>query len=155
MKSKFLKKSILIGMTLVFALMTMIVPASAANNGDTDFSLKVRTTLNDYTNVREKQDASGTYVYYKSATTGLTGAVKYRVMGSNNQSTPSIYATNYTRNSYGTISVGQERFISQYVYEKGQKYAFLSTPKVASGDPTGTASGVWSPDSVGNYLYCN
>lgn len=155
MKSKYLKKVLLVGMALMIALMTMIVPASAANNGDTDFSLKVRTTLNDYTGAREKQDDSGTYVYYKSGTNGLTGAVKFRVMGSDSQSTPSLLATNYTRNSYGTISVGQKRLISQYVYENNKTYAFLSTPKVASGDPTGTATGVWSPDSVGSYTYCN
>ena len=155
MKSKYLKKVILVGMALMIALMTMIVPASAANNGDTDFSLNVKTSSNDYTGAREKQDDSGTYVYYKYNTTGLTGAVKFRVMGSNSQSSPALLAINYTRNGYGTISKGQERLISQYVYENGKKYAFLSTPKVASGDPTGTATGVWSPDSVGSYTYCN
>lgn len=155
MKSKYLKKVILAGMALMIALMTMIVPASAANNGDTYFSLNVKTSSNDYTGAREKQDASGTYVYYKNPENGLSGPVKFRVMGSNSQSSPALLATNYTRNGYGTISKGQERFIWQNVYENGKKYAFLSTPKVASGDPIGTATGLWSPDSVGSYTYCN
>ncbi|MGY3723796.1 hypothetical protein SAMN05421767_102109 [Granulicatella balaenopterae] len=111
--------------------------ALANNHSDESwsFSYKIGTGNTHYTSSRNKLDDSYAYVKLDSV--------------SNNGSVDCWCVTHGKKDiidsSVVTVNVGQERFISQYAYEKGYKKIRLA---VKSTMWWGRATGVWSPDSV-------
>lgn len=122
----------------------LAMPASAANIQDTAWGFAVTSINTEYrTPLREKTNASGVYVFYK---TGTESTLWCDVLNSENQSE--------TRGKIGYVPKGQPRLVMQWVYEDGFRTAKLELgPTQAQGQ--GGVSGVWSPDSVGSYPYCN
>lgn len=122
----------------------LAMPASAANIQDTPWGFGVTSINTVYrTELREKTNSTGVYVYYK---TGTEPALKCDVLNSENQSE--------TRGKIGYVPKGQPRLVRQYVYEDGFRWARLELrPTQAQGQ--GGVSGAWSPDSIGSIPYCN
>jgi hypothetical protein len=75
---------------------------------------------------------------------------EFAVYGSNTN--PGGYGDPSTTKKHGAVPLGTERFIRQWVYEYGYRWAALFA--FAITDNTYTA-GVWSPDSVGSCPYAN
>ncbi|MDD4540857.1 MAG: hypothetical protein PHR78_01635 [Eubacteriales bacterium] len=125
----------------VFALLGIQVEASSQ---DSVFVFeRKRVGYIYFTEERNKDDATGTYVYYVEASGQPYGS--YFSVWSQ--------GVNETTNDSGIIYKGQQRKISQYVYEKGKRVCNLGiSPRIHD---IGRVHGLWSPDSVGSYPYCN
>lgn len=138
-----LKRMLALGAAALMSVSALTVPASASNYKDTYWSFSVDANKRPHrTELREKTDASGVYVYYKS---GTMDGVACDVLNSENDS---------MCKKYGIVYKGQKRRVAQYVYENGFRWCKLelTSDKIYSG---AGGSGVWSPDSVGSYPYCN
>ena len=125
----------------IFALLGIQVEASSE---DSLFVFERKNVGYIYfTEERSKDNATGTYVYY------------YYANGQPYGSYFSVWSqgVNETTNGSGIIYGGQQRKISQYVYEKGKRVCQLGiSPRISDID---RVYGWWSPDSVGEYPYCN
>lgn len=140
---KKLKRLLALGAAVLMSVSALTVPASASNYKDTYWSFSVDADGRPHrTELREKTDASGVYVYYKA---GTMNGVICDVLNSNNDSMCL---------KQGVIYKGQERKVAQYVYENGYRWCKLElrSDKLYLG---AGGSGVWSPDSVGYYPYVN
>ena len=138
-----LKRMLALGAAVLMSVSALTVPASASNYKDTYWSFSVDANKRPHrTELREKTDASGVYVYYKS---GTMDGVACDVLNSENDS---------MCKKYGIVYKGQKRRVAQYVYENGFRWCKLelTSDKIYSG---AGGSGVWSPDYVGSYPYCN
>lgn len=116
-------------------------PTSAANIKDKEWSFNVDFSNRPYTTeLREKTNASGVYVYYKN---GTVNGVICDVLNSEGDS---------MCKKKGVVTKGTERLVA--LYENGFHSCKL---KLQSNTVTisGGAGGVWSPDSVGDYPYVN
>lgn len=94
--------------------------------------------------VREKENNTATYIYNQNGDTMNFGVHGTLADGSYDE-------WDCTRKK-GQIAVGQQRFFSQWVYEYGYRYCKLVCWSIKANT---ASSGVWSPDSVGSYPYCN
>lgn len=138
-----LKRLLALGAAALMSVSALTVPASASNYKDTYWSFSVDASRQPHrTELREKTDATGVYVYYKA---GTMDGVVCDVLNSENDS--------MCQNT-GIVYKGKERLVAQYVYENGFRWCKLelTSDKIYSG---AGGSGVWSPDSVGSYPYCN
>ena len=149
------KFKIIISLTLM--LLTLIsfssLFASAANTSDWEWYKSVNGDTTCITGHRAKENDTSAYIKYSG---GTANSVTVRVCGTNDDTTlggrdtgtnmtlKNVY-NNY--NTYYNVYVGTERGLKNLVYENGVKYAYLKIT-VGSGK---LASGLWSPDSVGNY----
>lgn len=129
-------------MMLISAVSLPVYATPITNYKDTDWSFSI-TPNNTYgvTGLRDKVDASGTYVFYKE---GVVPAVTCDVLN------PAGVSQCTKR---GVLNKGQKGLIAQYVYENGYDECKLETSASASG--YGGANGKWSPDSIGYYPYIN
>lgn len=139
------------------------IPASAVGNYyDTDYytgyhymanpdayyltSSAVNTNFeyNPY-GLRQKKDATATYVYNKEGASFM-----FKVYGYSHSNGGYEYKGD-TRQA-GRIDVGQRRFLRQWVYENGHAYCALYSASIYNYSES---SGLWSPDSIGSYPYAN
>ena len=140
---KKLKRLLALGAATLMSVSALSVSASASNYKDTYWSFSVDSNRRSYqTELREKTDTSGVYVYYKA---GTMNGIVCDVLNSNNDS---------MCKKLGVIYKGEKRKIAQYVYENGYRWCKLelTSDKIYSG---AGGSGVWSPDSTGYYPYVN
>lgn len=126
---------------------------SAANTSDWSWSKAVGDASDHITGHRAKENSTSAYIKYSG---GTATSVRVRVYGTNDSTTligkdtgtnmtlKNVY-NNY--NTYYDVYHGTERGLQNLVYENGVKYAYL---KITVGKNK-LASGLWSPDSVGNY----
>lgn len=127
------------------------IPCSFAGVGNIEdwYWCKSIGTGDEYkTAVREKLDDTSVYINYQG---GTKDPIRVRVYGTN---TTNNYGNNMTLknmynnyNTYYDVYVGTERGMQNLVHENGAKKAYL---RITVGNGY-LASGVWSPDSVGNY----
>lgn len=142
------KKLLAIFGVLILTLSFVMVPVSANNHKDEGFIFYLDGVSASVTKMREKQDASSTYVAVDYTP---SGGAKFSVLGvklGNHGST----SVNCTKNNYVILYGGQTRLVRQYVYERGYTLCELF------GDVAklkGKTYGLWSPDSVGSYPYAN
>ncbi len=127
----------------VLMLASSALPASAANIEDEEWKYSISYNQMSYTTeLRAKENASGTYVYYQGGTpTSLSCDVL------------NAYGKSMCR-KIGSIKRYNKGLIAQYVYEEGYHSASLKVT-APSSTTYGGAEGVWSPDSVGSYPYIN
>ncbi|WP_062105424.1 DUF2712 domain-containing protein [Bacillus niameyensis] len=135
--------------TIVLAavmILTFIPPSTFAGNiVDTTFSYNVSLSNKyAYTNPRAKENATSTYVKINQAPGNL---IFLDVQGSTSK-------TNWVNRTVGVTPLARpgEWRVKQLVYEKGDSFARL---KFERYNESGTVSGVWSPDSVGNAPHLN
>ncbi|HCO63048.1 MAG TPA: hypothetical protein DIT49_06690 [Clostridiales bacterium] len=140
-------------LTFVLAL-TAIAPASAAsepqsrkNSTNTKFVFDFDILGKANTLGRPKQDASGTYVM---AYTMCGGGFDVYVDGYDATTGRWVDCTDKAKGQPHLRTVNQGRLISQWVYERGYRTARLGGHRWLSDSPV---TGVWSPDSSGNYPY--
>lgn len=140
-----IKRLVAVFMAVIMAFSCMAISASAAeiqpyNNHDDIFFYAADVARGWQSGTEDKTDASGTYVSFEGTTCDYA---KFTVLGGDkvNYTSPDAY-----------IYQGTQRLISQYVYEKGQRKCIL---KISRAGYDGTATGFWSPDSVGDYPYAN
>lgn len=144
---KMKKKGIMCVAAMLLGTVLFSTPVLAKNAGDTEYSFYLGMSA-EYIKPRLKQDASSTYIYCQPA--NIPGSfVLVAVMGSDSTSD---YGTNVTAKVANARYEGGQRFIKQYVYERGYTYARL---RFNRGDASGDIKGVWSPDSVGSYPSLN
>ena len=137
-----LKRMLALGAAVLMSVSALTVPASASNYKDTYWSFSVDANKRPHrTELREKTDASGVYVYYKS---GTMDGVACDVLNSENDS---------MCKKYGIVYKGQKRRVAQYVYENGYDQCKLMVSTSVHDD--GGGYGWWSPDSIGYYPYIN
>lgn len=136
--------------TLVTGMTSMI--ASAANTEDTGFTFGIDLDQwldSEYTDGRQKTNATSVYVRLDTPNKN----VKTQTQGSYDIN---YYWSNYT--SRGTVTIRSGRWeIYNNIYEsliqqggRSKAYARLKM-WAADEDSTGNVSGVWSPDTAGNY----
>lgn len=138
---------IILSVTMFFTLIP--TSAFAANVKDRNFKFSITNDINHYTAARAKENTSSTYVHVEQVPsvyirTNVQGFRPSSVTGTN-------YWTNETIGGQISLRKGQW-LIKQLVYENGGRSARLQLKKHSTN---GTVSGVWSPDSVGSYLYAN
>lgn len=142
-----------LGLMIVFTI--AVVPASAntwlqpyKNNRDTRFTFVFDRWGKANTVGRAKQDTSGTYIVAYSM---CSGGLEVFVDGLDTTTGQWVDCTDKT--TYGQprlSSINRPALISQWVYELGYRTARLGGYKPGANQ---SVSGVWSPDSVGNYRY--
>ncbi|MDD5796500.1 MAG: hypothetical protein PUD24_06165 [Oscillospiraceae bacterium] len=169
-----MKKALSIITCLLVIFMLFILPASAANNTDTNFSISITSTSvtssNSATARRLKTDTSSSYINYTKLadkTTSASGPYKFiaKIYGSATSSSAMVDCTSYVHNSSGTVigyrsdavvTKGSVGLIRQDVYEMFGSGAYGQIwGRAYSSSYTGTAKGCWSVDSVGSYSYYN
>lgn len=144
MKTKKQLVSILLACSVLIGVFTLVGTEVRANNLDTEFKFENRALGYIYfTAPRQKDNASAVYVYYQSAINQPHGTFFSAWSG----------GINYTDNDSGIIRVGQQRKISQRIYENGKRTCNLAiSPRNFNAT---LVQGLWSPDTVGDYPYCN
>lgn len=136
------KKLAALGATAVMLMSMTLTPVSAANTKDTEWSFNFSGVGQTFvTELREKTNSSGVYVYYQS---GNSPSIGCDVLNSENE-TMCI--------KQGNLAFGQQGRIAQYVYENGFRWCSLKV--ISQIVSYGGAGGVWSPDSAGSYPYIN
>ncbi len=151
-----MKKIISVVLCLLSIATLFIIPVSANNHTDTNFSFNLPATYKYIVNLngRIKQDATGSYIL--SDSTNVSEGALFSIHGYNSQYPSSAsQVTNCTKNTSARIWPGQARRIRQYVYEWGYTYAFIGGSAITNAGVGHELTGVWSPDSVGSYPYCN
>lgn len=126
----------ILSITMVAFIMLNIGVSLASNTDDTGWSFKFSNmTFNQYTPVREKQDASPVYFYVDN----IEGnSIKVRALAGNGDSssyTPIVY-----------ISRAGRYCVSSNLYEDGYRTVQVNGQKY-NRFSTSTAYGLWSPDS--------
>lgn len=133
-------------MSLILALCattSMSIPVHAANTGDTALPpKKIGFTVSSgaYTGLRAKQNTTSHYIKN-------TSRINLWIISMNSN------YENLTVN-YKAIVPPAERFIRNYVFERGNRECKLNITTTVNGT-TGLLSGWWSPDSVGSYPNAN
>lgn len=125
------------------------IKAAEPNTTDRVFSFNLYSTSAAYavTSYENKNDSSSVYVYSESMTNTLN-SVYAKAYGSDYTSGYlSVDRTLYGRNYYYT-GTNISRELLNTVYEEGDRYAALAA-RGRTG--IGTATGLWSPDTGGNY----
>lgn len=117
------------------------VNAATPNTSDTDFFNHSNVTV-DYTDTRDKNTSSSCYMYYEAGNAATIRAEVYH------------YSVNCTNKcsyngykDYYTVSRYTERGLENTVRESGYTNCRLKTTTASNK----YASGVWSPDMVGEY----
>lgn len=127
--------------------------ASAANTSDWSWYKGIDGNTTCITGHRRKENDTSAYIKYEG---GTANPVVVRVCGTNDSTTlggkdtgsnMTLRNTYNNYNDYYNVYAGTERGLKNLVYENGVNYAYLKIT-VGSGKQ---ASGLWSPDSVGNY----
>lgn len=150
---KMLKRFLCLTLVVLMLMSFSSLFASAANISDWEWYKGVNSGTTCITGHRRKENDTSVYIKYSG---GTADPVTVRVCGTNDSTTLGGHDTgsnmtlknaynNY--NTYYNVYVGTERGLQNLVYENGVKYAYLKIT-VGSGK---LASGLWSPDSVGNY----
>lgn len=140
---------------LTFTLaLTAIAPASAAsepqsrkNNADTVFSFVFDILGKANTTGRAKQDDSATYIM---AYTICGGGFDVYVDGYDATTGRWVDCTDKATGQPHLSTTYNPGLIRQWVYERGYRTARLGGHKWFAD---ASATGVWSPDSVGSYRY--
>ena len=141
---KKLKKLLALGAAAMMLVGSASLPVSAiaANTASTGWSSNVEPTkISMTTSLRAKNDASSTYVYYKS------GTKSYFICDVLNSD-----GVSQCRKT-GVLHKGEKGLIVQYVYENGYRSCMLKL--TASDVSYGGGTGHWSPDSTGTYRVIN
>lgn len=94
---------------------------------------------------RAKCNATGTYIYNQSGS-----AFKFRVCGSSSILGYDLFPNDSRK--VGRVEAGQMRLFRQWVYENGHGYCGLYAASIYDNS---RATGLWSPDSIGSFSYCN
>ncbi|MCJ7839332.1 hypothetical protein MUB24_00120 [Lederbergia sp. NSJ-179] len=145
-----LKKRIAL-FVLSASMMLTLIPSStfASNVKDRPFSFYVNSSVGYTTAARAKEDRSSTYVKINQV------PVTYIYLDVQGFRPSSVGGTNYwadeTIGGTQTARKGEWR-VKQNVYENGGRSARLKFKRFTQ---SGTVSGVWSPDSVGNAPHLN
>ncbi|MDN6768687.1 DUF2712 domain-containing protein [Bifidobacterium mongoliense] len=120
------------------ALFCITTPALANNHTDTSWGTTLYAWSNTYrTPPRAKQDRSSSYVKLNAKSNGGSIWAWIETPSSTNVGTAVV-----------NVGVGQQRFITQNVYENGYRQALLGVSDANSDLAAAKVSGVWSPDSV-------
>lgn len=156
-----MKKILGILFTIVL-IVSVCVPASAANSTDSDFIIPInRSDFPINTSyMRKKTDSSSAYINYSTRTNGspASGVNRFEAIiygaddGRSNQFTDCtsvIWGTNIERPK-AIVTKGTRGFVRQDVYERFgiNAWAELTGIKAYAYDTSGSAAGCWSPDSV-------
>ena len=136
-----MRKRFVVFLLIVVLAFGAIVPTYANNHSDTEFTFTVGSMLTPYTPARSKTDSSPVYVYYQAGPEKLYAYVSNANFLILNSGT-----------GVGIISAGDAWRIHTHVYESG----YTSCRLLSSNNPyAGIATGLWSPDSVGNQPFAN
>lgn len=154
------KKFIATFLAIISIFSLISIQAFAKNNEDRAFAFTFYSNgkMDYYTTGLRKEDDSGTYLKYNS---GTATSAYFRVFGSSTSTFLGAYMYNETKGDKAFVWRGQEGCIRQYVYENrnarynGTPYAFLQGTVDVVSDSSSTATGVWSPDTLGSYTYFN
>lgn len=161
-------KKLFAGMIACTALISaLVVPASAANNTDTNFTCTIASGIryaNTETAQRLKQDSSSSYINYSTRVNGTAASGPYQfeaiIYGADSYYSTFVDCSSFTNSgkprSKAIVTRGSKGLVRQDVYEKfgSGAYGQIWGTKAPSGT-TGTAKGCWSVDSVGSYPYYN
>lgn len=169
-----MKKIISIIFGLIIISTMFVLPVSANNHTDVNFSIPITSTATTIANNiarREKMDSSSSYVNYTNlanGTTAASGPYKFvvKIYGSASSGSSMVDCTSYVHNSSGAVigertkavvTKGTVGLVRQDVYEMFGSGAYGQIwGTAASKSYTGTAKGCWSVDSVGSsYSYYN
>ncbi len=140
-----LKKLLALGAAAMMLVGSASLPVSAIEPNTTEYgwSFNVEPTrLSTVTKEQRKIDASYTYVYYEGGTKDYFTCDVLSLAGRSQCK------------KTGAIHEGERGLIEQYVYERGFRWCKLELTSDKSYSGAG-GSGVWSPDCVGSYPYCN
>lgn len=142
-----MKKGVLKKLVSAFALASLLVSFGVvcyANNCiDTPFNLSLQYSMGkpyDYTDLREKEDDTSSYINYQSGSYSFTACV---VAGDDG-----IYCDdNAIRLVYKNVIPGNYYYLTNYVKEDGN-HGMAAIRGESNYDLDYTARGVWSPDSI-------
>ena len=161
---KISKRILSVMLVLLTLVSIMSVTASASNYGNTNFYNFTLYKHQRFLNPREKQDDTPCYVRVNSAYFNQIihiNAYGFLIPDQNEEG----LSRHCTRDGYGqyqeyvSILPYQDYRIRNMIYEFGYPYASLGFSSPSDGAFTGggivgnEVSGVWSPDSLGNYQY--
>lgn len=148
-----MRKKIIAILTASACTMLSVLPVSAGNTTDRNFSfqLPVYNGIGIENNAREKWDDTSTYVCYKAG----PWDTYFMVFGSKtNENSPDVSTlVNCTIGGKAKVGVGEEREVRQYVNEWNFPYAYLGGS--SQYYPEEYAVGRWSPDCAGSYPWAN
>ncbi len=150
---KALKKLICLSLITLTLFSFSSLFASAANISDWSWYKGVNSNTYCITGHRSKEDDSSAYIDYDSGTVSpvavrVYGTTDSTTLGGRDTGTNMTLKNKYNNyNTYYNVYLGTERGLQNLVYENGVPYAYLKIT-VGSGK---MASGLWSPDSIGNY----
>lgn len=135
---------VLIASMIFLMVVTMLAVVSFADNTDTPFEYMLAGNQNK-THIRPKDDSSSMYMYCTSASTpyiaeawGVDDVLYNHYDCSYDYSVPGDIQRRYY------FVTGNKRFMYNYVIENGYDLCFIK----GEASILGTATGVWSPDSV-------
>lgn len=142
---KLLKQlSVLLSLLLIFSFASVLAIASSVNprsSNDEPFTFRFSLQYgSDSTGVRQKENASSSYVNFAGGTASTVGFQIWNGGTRNCTEADTVY-----------LSLGQRAFIRQDVYEYAvaNNYQWPYWAKlVGEADYPYTAGGQWSPDSV-------
>ena len=156
------KRVVALMLVLVTLISILTVTASASNYGNTNFYNFTLREDQRFLNTREKQDDTPCYVRVNNALINQVihiNAFGYLV----DDKEATTLRGHCTRDGYGqyqefvSILPYQDYRIRNMINEFGYPYASLgfSSPSDGAfqGEVGNEVSGVWSPDSLGNYQY--
>ena len=159
-------------LALVLAVMFLVgatsIPASAVNNGDTNFEIHMSSpgvVASQTYAARMKEDSSSTYINYYTRASGSAASGPYQfeaqIWGYYSDSPyyftycfSSLYGTKFRR-SKSIITRGTYGLMRQDVFERypDKPYAQVYGAMISE---SGIAKGCWSPDSIDyGYSYYN
>lgn len=127
--------------------------AQAANITDEawSFSLDVNSNVFRHVQGRNKTDPSKIYIYWSATYGGNLSQIQVYACGASTKAgTPQNASRSNPKNNpiYGFMYGAGKYSLTNYVYELGMPYA---RPGMKSVKGSGTAQGLWSPDSAGIY----
>lgn len=141
-KTRISTKIMIALMTMMMLLSAMAISVSASNtNSGFNYNFNGSTKL---TMTRVKENNSSMYMYCQSANTSYLGSARGTINGEKYWDCSYNWnVTGSTKKIY-SFTANTARFMYNYVIENGYSRAAIS----ASTSAGGSASGVWSPDSV-------
>lgn len=143
MKLKSIKRTVgaLLMATIIAGIVGTTTQVQAANNWrDTDFSFTMKNKMK-YTSARAKKDSSK--IYMKCKTVSKEGATyTAHAIGTNSTKKTGV---DCSRGYTYVFGAGTSRYMTNWVYENGYKYARIGA--MPNYSYKFVARGVWSPDN--------
>ena len=133
---KEIPKKVFLLLAVLASSLCFATPALANNHADTGWSAYLTGWDTADTPNRQKQDASSGYIMVQSTSRGRS--VRAWMLGYGNENVGSATVT---------VGPGQSSYVTNYAYEwYGRKQVHMRIQNLAN--VSGSASGLWSPDSV-------